>query len=71
MRFPKAFVLCLILILLSQTAYPQSHIPYNEQQLFLSGANLAWIAFANDIGHGQTDFNTLADVMLRRPFDGG
>lgn len=46
-------------------------IPYNNQQLFLSGANLAWINFANDIGPGETDFNTFATVMLDMHDHGG
>jgi hypothetical protein len=52
--------------------YAQSNrIPYNNQQLFLSGANLAWINFANDIGPGETDFNAFATVMLEMHDHGG
>lgn len=47
-------------ILVAQT----NRITYNNQQLFLSGANLAWVHFANDIGPGETDFNSFASVML-------
>jgi len=46
-------------------------IPYNNQQLFLSGANLAWLNFANDIGPGNTDFVTFADVTLQMHDHGG
>lgn len=48
-----------------------SRIPYNNQQLFLSGANLAWLSFANDIGPGQTDFNSFADILLQMHDHGG
>jgi hypothetical protein len=48
-----------------------NRIPYNNQQLFLSGANLAWINFANDIGPGETDFNSFATIMLDMHDHGG
>ena len=48
-----------------------NRISYNNQQLFLSGANLAWVNFANDIGPGQTDFNAFATVMLDMHDHGG
>jgi hypothetical protein len=48
-----------------------NRIQYNNQQLFLSGANLAWVNFANDIGPGQTDFNAFASKMLDMHDHGG
>ncbi len=50
---------------------PQSRIPYNNQELFLSGANLAWIDFARDIGPGETRFDQFAEVMLPMHDHGG
>jgi hypothetical protein len=61
-----------IIMLSSVYLYAQSNrITYNNQQLFLSGANLAWINFANDIGPGETDFNAFATVMLEMHDHGG
>lgn len=44
---------------------------YNNQELFLSGANLAWVNFANDIGPGESDVNAFATVMLDMHDNGG
>ncbi len=38
---------------------------YNNQNLFLSSAKIAWVNFARDIGPGETDFKRFADVMLQ------
>lgn len=61
-----AFVLC------TSALFAQDHrIDYNNQKLFLSGANLAWVAFARDIGRDPTDFNSFADIMLQMHDNGG
>ena len=52
---------------LSQT----NRISYNNQELFLSGANLAWMDFARDIGPGETRYDEFADVMLQMHDEGG
>ncbi len=44
---------------------------YNHQQLFLSGANLAWVAFASDVGPGNTDFAAFADIQRQMHENGG
>jgi hypothetical protein len=49
----------------------ENRIRYNNQDLFLSGANLAWIDFAGDIGPGATDFDSFADVLLQMHDHGG
>ncbi|MEG8946109.1 Ig-like domain-containing protein [Rosettibacter firmus] len=48
-----------------------NRIRYNNQDLFLSGTNLAWLSFARDIGTGSTDFNTFADIFLTIHENGG
>ena len=54
------------------TAFAQkSRITYNNQELFLSGANLAWMSFANDIGRGIMNFNSFADILLQMHDHGG
>ncbi|MBN2010811.1 T9SS type A sorting domain-containing protein [candidate division KSB1 bacterium] len=41
-----------------------NRIPYNGQEIFLSGANVAWVNFARDIGPGTTDLNSFAQWFL-------
>lgn len=65
------FIIPLLFLLSGFISAQSNRIPYNNQQLFLSGANLAWINFANDIGPGETDFNTFATVMLDMHDHGG
>jgi hypothetical protein len=60
-----------IALVSSQSVLAQSRIRYNDQDLFLSGANLAWVNFAGDIGPGQTAFDTFAGIMLDMHDHGG
>ena len=61
-----------LLLVFSNSVFSQpNRITYNKQQLFLSGANLAWINFAGDIGPVVTDFNSFADIMLQMHDHGG
>ncbi len=41
----------------------QSRIPFNGRQLFLSGANVAWVNFAADVGPGPTDPGTFREMF--------
>ena len=68
----KYLKLSLYILLFSSTAFSQmNRIKYNNQELFLSGSNLAWVNFANDIGSGFTDTLRFADVMLQSHVHGG
>jgi len=51
-RFSEAIVVCMLLCLAMPvyTYAASNRIHYNDQDLFLNGANLAWEYFANDIG---------------------
>lgn len=61
MRILLTFVFVIIIIL---SDYGQNdRIEYNGQQLFLSGANLAWVDFAHDIGPGETDFTQFGKLF--------
>jgi len=61
-----------VIVFLFQPVYSQDNrINYNDQYLFLSGANLAWFSFANDIGSGDTNYDNFADVMLEMHDHGG
>jgi hypothetical protein len=58
--------------LVSTAAVSQpDRVRYNGQDLFLSGANLAWVSFARDVGTGSLDSNRFADVMLSMHDRGG
>jgi hypothetical protein len=72
MRFVTLLSVWLAVILLPQALSAQpNRINYNNQQLFLSGSNLAWASFSNDIGPGILDTNRFADVMLSMHDNGG
>ena len=51
-RFIEAIAVCAMLCLAMPiyTSAASNRIHYNNQDLFLNGANLAWQYFANDIG---------------------
>lgn len=61
----------LILLFIATINFGQNRVQYNNQELFLSGANLAWLSFANDIGPGNTNFEGFADIMLDIHDNGG
>lgn len=65
MKLNKILFLLIFILFMVVETYPQNRIEYNDQQLFLSGANLAWNNFASDIGPGDTDFDHFADVLLQ------
>jgi len=67
----RFFPLVACLFLLTPSFAQQNRILYNNQELFLSGANLAWLSFANDIGPAPTNFAAFADVMLQMHDHGG
>lgn len=49
----------------------QNRITYNNQELFLSGSNVAWVNFARDIGPGTTDFTTFGKWFAEMHAVGG
>ncbi len=72
MRFLTRQFAWLAVLLLCQFAFSQiNRVKYNNQNLFLSGGNLAWISFANDIGPGQRDYSSFADILLQMHNHGG
>ena len=71
MRIARLASLSLIVLLSWQTLFSQSSVKYNNQQLFLSGSNLAWMSFANDIGPGTRDFTAFGDILLQMHNHGG
>jgi hypothetical protein len=66
----KLLLLCGTFLLL-HNSFAQNRIPYNNQQLFLSGSNLAWVHYGTDWGLGTTDTTAIADWMLQMHQNGG
>jgi hypothetical protein len=57
-------VLWTMLLILTSELYPQNRIQHNEQDIFLSGMNLAWINFANDLTNfNATEFTRALDEI--------
>ncbi len=46
-------------------------IQFNDQELFISGANVAWIHFARDIGAGMADLDQFAGMFSELRANGG
>jgi Cellulase (glycosyl hydrolase family 5) len=68
------FALLMVAALLAAPClHAQNRVHYNNQDLFLSGANLAWSSFANDIGPNPStpDTNHFADVFNQIHTNGG
>ena len=55
----------------SAAAQPSDRIRFNEQDLFLSGGNVAWISFARDVGPGFTNLNTFEEIFREVHANGG
>jgi hypothetical protein len=72
MRFVhhRFILLALILGVCAASAQPK-RITYNNQQLFLSGANLAWMNFANDLSPAPFDTLTFGGTLLELHDAGG
>ena len=58
-------------MLITQNAGAQSRINFNGQQLFLNGANFAWVNFANDIGPGNTNLAQFESTFQQVSANGG
>ena len=71
MRLVRYVIIVLAVLSSNHSLFSQNSISYNKQQLFLSGANLAWMSFANDIGPGPRDFTAFGDILLQMHNHGG
>jgi hypothetical protein len=72
MNIIRNFLVLLVVSLFTQAAFSQmNRITYNNQQLFLSGSNLAWVRYGEDWGLGTTDTTTMANWMLQMHQHGG
>jgi Cellulase (glycosyl hydrolase family 5). len=63
----------LVVLVFTQAVFSQmNRISYNHQQLFLNGANLAWVNFANDVGSSTPpDTTTFGNILLQIHNHGG
>ncbi len=48
-----------------------NRIDFNNQQIFMSGSNIAWVNFAGDIGPGSTNFARFGEIFSEIHADGG
>lgn len=72
MKFRFCSFAFILITAASQMCFAQmDRVRYNNQNLFLSGANLAWVSFAADIEPGPTAFDTFEDVLLQMHDHGG
>jgi hypothetical protein len=71
MRTVRSVAAFLVILLSGQMLIAQDRIRYNNQQLFLSGANLAWLDFANDIGPGTRDYTQFGGILAQMHSHGG
>lgn len=74
MQLSKFFLVKILLTITTlsiATAQPPDRIEVQEQEIFKSGSNVAWVNFARDIGPGQTDLDTFEDIFRDVNEDGG
>ncbi|MEQ9309207.1 MAG: discoidin domain-containing protein [Balneolaceae bacterium] len=59
MRVKVAYLVVLFLMIITQLSHAQvdNRIPFNDQELWLNGGNIAWVNFARDVGPGTTAIN--------------
>jgi hypothetical protein len=66
-----SFFTFLLVLSAASNTLAQSRINFNHQQLFLNGANFAWINFARDIGPGVTNFSRFESIFRDVHANGG
>jgi len=71
MKFPFQSLVIGLFIGATSLFAQDDRVRYNHQNLFLGGANLAWINFARDLGPDSTAFDSFADAMLHMHDHGG
>ncbi len=52
-------------------AQPLDRVRFNDQALFLSGSNVAWVNFARDVGPGATELARFEDMFRELHESGG
>ncbi|MCG8373962.1 MAG: discoidin domain-containing protein [Balneolales bacterium] len=65
-------LIILFLIVFSTVGFTQEHrIPFNNQELWLNGGNVAWVDFARDVGPGTTDLDDFEAMFAQVREHGG
>ncbi len=65
-------VIIFSLVISAQLIYAQSNrAKFNNQEIFMSGSNVAWVNFAGDIGPGSTNFARFGQIFAEVHADGG
>ena len=72
-NIPTTYAIILIFIIgSSRFLYAQNdRINFNNQNIFMSGSNIAWVNFAGDIGPGTTNFARFGQIFSEIHADGG
>ena len=64
-------VILLVALVIGPSVWAQNRINFNNQNLFLNGANFAWKNFAADVGPGTTDVAYFSSVFSQVHGSGG
>ena len=77
----RMFSLVVLAVFFSSVAVPEGiaqpddrrldRVPFNDRPLFLSGANVAWVNFARDIGPGTTNLSVFSSMFSDLSDEGG
>lgn len=68
----KLFLLTLLVSLTAFSQNPKNRIRFHDQDIFVNGANVAWVHFANDIGpNAQTDIERFRKIFADVHANGG
>lgn len=67
----RLFRILLFICIIAPLLSGQSRIKYNGRQIFLSGANVAWVNFAGDIGRGNTNIAAFRQMFSDLHQNGG
>jgi F5/8 type C domain/Secretion system C-terminal sorting domain len=75
--FPKKYflsfmlIISLIIISAQHINAQNDRVKFNNQEIFMSGSNVAWVNFAGDIGPGSTNFARFGEIFAEVRADGG
>lgn len=64
-------ILLLVTIPQLLKAQADNRIPFNNQELWLNGGNIAWVNFARDVGPGTTPINDFETMFTQVQQNGG
>ena len=72
-KYLPSFELIIFFLVISaqMTNAQNDRIKFNNQEIFMSGSNIAWVNFAGDIGPGSTNFARFGEIFSEVHADGG